>query len=179
MSGDRDSARLQPDEVVSATDYPNRMRLVTAGISGSLAGLVVGIGFALVTGEGTASVLATAAFVLAGTAVSLFGSVKNTRLRFGIDWVEGPVEGGIGDMLLRRRNIAAMEVVGEDKIRLSRDDGETMLVDLDHYDFMEQQMIRMRLTSLAGGTTSTPPESLVRDSRHRGPRRRSRDRDRP
>ncbi|MEJ2604029.1 MAG: hypothetical protein P8172_12175 [Gammaproteobacteria bacterium] len=168
MSGEKDSARLEPDEVVSATYYPNKFRLAAAGLSGSLAGLALGIGFALLTGDSTASVMAVAAFVLLGTTVSLFGSVRNKRLRFGTDWVEGPVEGGVGNVLMRRGNIAAMEVVARDSLRLVRRDQESMLIDLRHYDFMDQQMIRMRLTSLAGGMTSTPPESLVRESkRHR------------
>ena len=45
MAGERDSARLEPDEVVSATYYPNKARLITAAVSGSLAGLLAGIGF--------------------------------------------------------------------------------------------------------------------------------------
>lgn len=165
---------LEPDEVVSATYYPNKVRLLTAGMTGSLAGLLLGIGFALVSGDSSTSILVMAAFIILGTAVSLFGSVRNTRLRFGTDWVEGPVQGGVGEILIRRANIASLEVVDEHKLRLIRNDQETMLVDLGHYDFMDEQMIRMRLASLAGGTTSTPPESLVREStRHRlGIRRR-------
>jgi hypothetical protein len=58
--------------------------------------------------------------------------------------------------------------VDPEKLRLVGRDGERLLVDLDHYDFMDQQMIRMRLTSLAGGRTSTPAEALVQESkRHR------------
>jgi len=169
MAGEKNSARLEPDEVVSAVYYPNKVRLVVATISGSLAGLVVGIGVALLlTGDGAAGLIATAASVVLGAAISLFGSVSNARLRFGADWVEGPVEGGVGYVLMWRDDIAALEVVDQDKLRLARRDGERLLVDLAHYEFMDQQMIRMRLTSLAGGRTSTPPETLVQESkRHR------------
>jgi hypothetical protein len=165
MAGERDNARLEPDEVVSATYYPNKARLITAAVSGSLAGLLIGIGFALVTGDDTLGILVTAGGVAIGTAISLFGSVANARLRFGTDWVEGPVEGGVGSILLWRNDIAGMEIVGEDKLRLLREDGERIIVDLGHYEFMDQQMIRMRLTSLSGGSTSTPPETLVQESK--------------
>lgn len=177
MAGERDSARLEPDEVVSATYYPNKVRLVVAGVSGSLAGLLVGIGFALVSGDTTVGVVATAGGVAIGTAISLLGSVSNARLRFGTDWVEGPVEGGVGNVLLWRDDVAAMDIVDPEKLRLVGRDGERLLVDLDHYDFMDQQMIRMRLTSLAGGRTSTPAEALVQESkRHRLGFRRGNDR---
>ncbi|HKL64058.1 MAG TPA: hypothetical protein VJ883_11860 [Woeseiaceae bacterium] len=165
MTGEKHSARLEPDEVVSATYYPNKVRLIAAGVSGSLVGLVVGIGFTLVSGDNTVGVIATAAAVAVGTAISLFGSVSNARLRFGSDWVEGPVEGGVGNVVLWRDDVAAMEIVDPEKLRLVRRDGERLLVDLDHYDFMDQQMIRMRLTSLGGGRTSTPAEALVQEPR--------------
>lgn len=165
MAGERDSARLETDEVVSATYYPNKARLIVAAVSGSLAGLLIGIGFALVTGDDTVGILFAAGGVAIGTAISLYGSVANARLRFGTDWVEGPVEGGVGSVLLRRDDIAGMEIVGEHKLRLLREDGERIIVDLDHYEFMDQQMIRMRLTSLSGGSTSTPPETLVQESK--------------
>jgi len=118
-----------------------------------------------VSGDNTVGVIATAAAVAVGTAISLFGSVSNARLRFGSDWVEGPVEGGVGNVVLWRDDVAAMEIVDPEKLRLVRRDGERLLVDLDHYDFMDQQMIRMRLTSLGGGRTSTPAEALVQEPR--------------
>lgn len=169
MAGDRDSARLEPDEVVSAVYYPNKARLVAATVSGSIAGLIVGIGVALLlTGDGAGGFLTAAASAVLGAGISLFGSASQARLRFGTDWVEGPVEGGVGYVLMWRDDIAALEVVDQHKLRLARQDGERLLVDLAHYEFMDQQMIRMRLTSLAGGRTSTPPETLVQESkRHR------------
>lgn len=167
MSGDTDSdsARLQPDEVVSATYYPNKVRVVRAALSGSIAGLAVGIAFVLVTGDDATAIIATAAFIAVGSILSVYGSVSNTRLRFGTDWVEGPREGGVGSVLMRRKDIAGMDVVDEHKLRVLRHDEERLMVNLDHYEFMEQQMIRMRLTSLAGGRTTTPPETLVQESR--------------
>ncbi len=178
MAGERDSARLEPDEVVSAVYYPNKVRLVAATVSGSLAGLMVGIGAALLlTGDGPSGVITAAASAVLGAAISLFGSVSNSRLRFGTDWVEGPVEGGVGYVLMWRDDIAALEVVDPDKLRLARRDDQRLLVDLAHYEFMDQQMIRMRLTSLAGGRTSTPPETLVQAAtRHRLGFRRKTDR---
>jgi len=179
MAGDRDSARLEPDEVVSAVYYPNKARLVAATVSGSIAGLVVGVGVALLlTGDGAAGFLTAAASVVLGAGVSLFGSASKARLRFGTDWVEGPVEGGVGYVLMWRDDIAALEVVDQDKLRLARRDGERMLVDLAHYEFMDQQMIRMRLTSLAGGRTSTPPGTMVQESKqHRLGFRRKKEQD--
>ncbi|WP_405232826.1 hypothetical protein [Lentisalinibacter salinarum] len=169
MAGDKDSARLEPDEVVSAVYYPNKARLVAATVSGSIAGLIVGIGVAvLLTGDGAGGLLTAAASAVLGAGISLFGSASQARLRFGADWVEGPVEGGVGYVLMWRHDITALEVVDQHKLRLARHDGERLLVDLAHYEFMDQQMIRMRLTSLAGGRTSTPPEALVQESkRHR------------
>lgn len=180
MTGDRDSARLEPDEVVSAVYYPSKRRLVIATVSGSIAGLIVGIGAALLlTGNGAGGLITAAASALLGAGISLFGSASKARLRFGTDWVEGPVEGGVGYVLLWRDDIAGLEIVDQDKLRLKRRDGEALLVDLDHYDFMDQQMIRMRITSLAGGPTSTPPETLVQESRrHRLGFRRTDDRHR-
>jgi len=165
MAGERDSARLEPDEVVSATYYPSKPRLFKAALSGSLAGLIAGIGLALLTGDYTIGIIATAGSVLVGLAASLFGSASKGRLRFGTDWVEGPVEGGVGHILLRRDDITALEVADVERLRLLRQDGERLIVNLAHYEFMDQQMIRMRLTSLAGGRTSTPPEMLVQESK--------------
>ena len=174
MDVSADSNELAPDEVVSATYYPSKRRLIVSGLAGALFGLVAAVAYAGFTGAEGVQLLVAIAGPAAGAIVALMSSIRTASLKFGTDWVEGPREGGTGSILIRRRNALRLEVIDQRRIRVIRSDFERLMVDLGHYDFMDAQMIRMRLTAIAGGSTSTPPEMLISDSRQRKARGRRR-----
>ncbi len=161
------SNELAPDEVVSATYLPSKRLLIVTALGGAAFGLVLGLGWIAFSEPGTDDLILAMIGPVVGAILALMNSIRTASLKFGTDWVEGPREGGTGTILIRRQNAARLEIIDPQRIRLHRSDMERLAVNLGHYDFMDAQMIRMRLTAIAGGPTSTPPEMLISDSRQK------------
>ena len=157
MMTPRDELRSGAGEIVNAVYRPNRLRLGLSELSGSVIGLVAGLAFALFSGADAGVAAATILFMVGGSAAALFRSVSGAKLRFGADWVDS----GADTVRIRKAQIERLQIIDLNRLRLHGREGEALLVDLRHYDFMDQQMIRLRLTTLAGGVTSTPAKALL------------------